>query len=67
MNFKEAVLKQKGKWQITYKNNYKLVLDLDKMLYDTIEWYSQKELHQEITNGNIDTLLSNVKSIKKIN
>ena len=40
MNFKEAVLKQKGKWQITYKNNYKLVLDLDKMLYDTIEWYS---------------------------
>ena len=67
MNFKEAVLKQKGKWQITYKNNYKLVLDLDKMLYDTIEWYSQKELHQEITIGNIDTLLSNVKSIKKIN
>lgn len=67
MNFKEAVLKQKGKWQITYKNNYKLVLDLDKMLYDTIEWYSQKELHQEITNDNIDTLLSNVKSIKKIN
>lgn len=75
MTLKEQIIKQKGKWLITYKKKKwsgeryvldKMVLDLDNMLFDDYEWYKLSDMQGDITIDQIDNILKGVKSIKRI-
>lgn len=66
MTIKEKIIKQKGKYLITYKDNTKIVIDLDNMLYDSQFIYDYDKMQQTLTIEQLDVLLKNIKSIKKI-
>lgn len=66
MSIKDWILKDKGKWLFTYKDNSKWILDFDNMTFDTYNWYkAYGVLENEITD--IDDWFKNVVSCKKIN
>lgn len=67
MSFKEMILKQKGKWLINHTDNYKVVIDLDNMLYDTYDWYKAYGMvEQELTEEIIDELFKNTTECKRL-
>lgn len=75
MSLKEKILKQKGKWLITYIDKIwngkryvldKMVLDLDNMLYDDYEWYKQNDMQNEADLNKIDDYLKGARSIKRL-
>ena len=75
MSLKEKILKQKGKWLITYIDKIwngkryvldKMVLDLDNMLYDDYEWYKLNDMQNEADLNKIDDYLKGARSIKRL-
>ena len=75
MSLKEKILKQKGKWLITYIDKIwngkryvldKMVLDLDNMLYDDYEWYKVNDMQNEADLNKIDDYLKGARSIKRL-
>lgn len=65
MTINEMIKKQKGKWKITYLDNYSIVIDLDKMEWDSYKWYKVTgTLENEIIN--IDDFFKQVVEYKKI-
>ena len=75
MSLKEKILKQKGKWLITYIDKIwngkryvldKMVLDLDNMLYDDYEWYKQNDMQNEADLNKIDDYLKGARNIKRL-
>lgn len=67
MTIREMVMKRKGKWLINHKDNYKVVIDLDKMVYDTYDWYKTDGcLQQELTNEILDDLFKRITICRKI-
>ncbi len=66
MSIKESIIKAGGVWMVQQKNNYKIVIDFNKGMFDTFDWYKIGELHQETTKEKIDQLLTNIKTCKKL-
>jgi hypothetical protein len=66
MNIKEAILKAKGKWLLVMKDKSKWVIDLDNDMFDSFKWYKEtKTLESELLD-NLDNLLKDVLSAKRI-
>lgn len=64
MNIKDEMLRQKGKWLITYGDNSKFLVDLDTMEFDSLGWYlNNGRLENNIYS--IDEILINVRYVKK--
>ena len=67
MSIQEMILKQKGIWLFKYRDNYKIIVDLDKKLYDEYKWYkTMGTLEQEIDEETNKWLFKNVVECKKI-
>ena len=67
MKIDDLILKTKGTWKIIYKDNYKIVVDLDNMMFDTLEWYKAVGiLEQELTNEKLNNLFKNTVECQKI-
>lgn len=67
MSIQEMILKQKGIWLFKYRDNYKIIVDLDKGLYDEYKWYKvMGTLEQEIDEETNKWLFKNVAECKKI-
>ena len=65
MTINEMIKEQRGIWKITYRDNYKIVIDLDNMMWDEYTWYkATNELENEIVD--IDSFLKNIIEYKKI-
>ena len=65
MSIKDCMLKQKGRWILTKKDNWKIIIDLDKEVWDDLKWYKKTGTMDNVIE-NLDELIKGVYDIKKV-
>ena len=67
MTIKETIKKSGGKWLFIFKNNYNMIIDIDKKEWDSKEWYqAYGTLEQSFNDEMFDSLFKDIKKKKKI-
>ena len=66
MSILDLMLKSKSKYILTYTDGFKLVVDTNKMSYDSYNWYKEVgTLESELTPDKLKELIQKC-SVKKI-